>query len=940
VYGILKFDLPQAPVGWNESVAPEKIAVPLRLAAGNAADVPELWVLRDNAIEQLDAFVRDADANLLQRLTFAVAADAGGEKLVVLRTRPSKLPPPVLPFENALGFKPFWKLPNLFLPAAKRLHPTLRRDAVRRLLSDDPDQVVWLQPGANGEFTPESVPDAAFRSLEDWVDYIIETYQEPLAAWIGATQFDFEGFVCGESGPKPKPPEDESAVVEESKSARPAAPLKVAKPKPGPAARAELSPAPEAQPPSAWRIRRESLEEQFLAIDGPLDSPERRELWPKLAEANAGEGSRLEASVAWLNAMWFDEPACGFATDWFHSEFTTGSLDEQEFDRRLNLRKASIDDLRAATAGFLWLASQSPGPAWLPAKLPAVQAFFETHESSLPVRAVWLVALRQAELAGKDVLGLSRIRDRLLLRLLEEGLHAQRDLPMFLRYERKDSERIRYAREKALELHRAVRAWTEHVAVNLPYVDLIFAYALAHLGESTEAHRLVDAARHIMDVPLEWPPRDTKAEVAAVAAITGNYTYKAFRYRVRQALNEVPQGPALGTELHEELAAIGRKSRNPEFAVAGHSGSKLNLFSNADYFIRRMMQQSRILEVFGAQDPYVTSGNQSDESAKIRTELVQIAERTRFVNFVRRYFQNGVPKKDLNDFRLDLLHDAIPLAPARAGEGFTIDLIRYAIQELDPKTISEKCAAHPPFAGELHGRLLERSLTLAAHYNRPDLVQKLADRFIELIKVKSERYRTKLINVVDRQCFRSLVKLGFRDQIPRILRSIESACFGVWPTFDELRANHPDRKMWPSVVQSLLSLAGGSASIGQGRQHRPIFTEARSLLLDVNSPIVSTPEYADLARAYVRALSKGSAEVGLPLIIELFEKMPSRKITNTSTTSPYYSWHHLNLVEETCFALISDAFALGPTAKRWLDEDEYLVRNRIHADVRRLRGGP
>jgi len=86
----------------------------------------------------------------------------------------------------------------------------------------------------------------------------------------------------------------------------------------------------------------------------------------------------------------------------------------------------------------------------------------------------------------------------------------------------------------------------------------------------------------------------------------------------------------------------------------------------------------------------------------------------------------------------------------------------------------------------------------------------------------------------------------------------------------------------------------------------------------------------------VRAISKGSAEVGLPLIIELFRKMPSRKIANTSTTSPYYSWHHLNLVEETCFALTSDAFALGPSAKRWLDEDEYLVRQRIHADMERL----
>src|SRR5207244_4158688 len=140
------------------------------------------------------------------RLMFAVAADPKGTRTVVLRTRPSKLAPPALPLENALGFKPFWKLPNLFLPAGKRLHPTLRRDAVRRLLADDPDQVVWLQPDGASGFVPESVPDAAFRSLEDWVDYIIETNQAPLAAWIEATRFDFDQFICKDPGsPKSKP---------------------------------------------------------------------------------------------------------------------------------------------------------------------------------------------------------------------------------------------------------------------------------------------------------------------------------------------------------------------------------------------------------------------------------------------------------------------------------------------------------------------------------------------------------------------------------------------------------------------------------------------------------------------------------------------------------------------------------------------------------------
>jgi hypothetical protein len=43
------------------------------------------------------------------------------------------------------------------------------------------------------------------------------------------------------------------------------------------------------------------------------------------------------------------------------------------------------------------------------------------------------------------------------------------------------------------------------------------------------------------------------------------------------------------------------------------------------------------------------------------------------------------------------------------------------------------------------------------------------------------------------------------------------------------------------------------------------------------------------------------------------------------------------LVEETILAIVSDDFILGPSGQRWLDDDEYLVRRRIHADMKRER---
>ncbi len=104
-------------------------------------------MLRENAVEQLDTLVRDSDDRLLQRLMFAVATDTKGSahgRAARPARRSSRRRCCTL--DNALAFKPFWKLPNLFLPVGKRLHPTLRRDAVRKLLADDADQVVWLYP--------------------------------------------------------------------------------------------------------------------------------------------------------------------------------------------------------------------------------------------------------------------------------------------------------------------------------------------------------------------------------------------------------------------------------------------------------------------------------------------------------------------------------------------------------------------------------------------------------------------------------------------------------------------------------------------------------------------------------------------------------------------------------------------------------------------------
>ena len=936
IYEIIQFALPASPVEWTEAKAPKKIAVPLRLSAGNAADVPELWVLRDRAVEQLDLLVRDSDDRLTQRLMFAVARDPKGTPTVILRTRPSKLAPPHLALENAQAYKPFWKLPNLFVPVGRRLHPTLRRDAVRKLLAGDPDQIVWLFPDGGAGFTPESVPDGAFRPLEDWVDYVIEAEQKPLLAWIEATRFDFDHFICKDTGgPKTKPDRGEKEPTDsedDDRGARTAMQQpkvtgrgKTAKPT---ASTEFLAPAEEVKKPSEWKLRRAELERRFHEIEGGLDEPERQALWPQLAVASAGIPEEAEAAISWLNAMWNVEPIpLAWLEKWVRGELPQmgSTIRADEFDKLLGAGSVGQKEARTLVAAFLWLAAQNPVPAWLNSRLPAVQAYMEKNEGALPVRAVWLAGHRLAQLAGSDVLGLARVRDRTLNRLLTEGLSPEKDLPSFLRYAgHKDSERMRIVRERALDLHAAVRKWSQLHPQNLPYIDLLFAFALAKLQETTAAKKLVEDARRVMEVPIP-NARNQQDESRVTAAVVSNYLFKAFKSRVDQILSGKPHAGPLSPELVAELEAIHTHS-----AAQQNNPQKMLAF----YSISRMKEQSHILEPHEKLDPYSEWTKTQDPLKKELAELHSIFDPARLAEKVRKLLRNPMSGKSAQEVQFLALHEAIPLGP-RVGESFTVELL-----QLVPAILVSWPPRNTPETQDTvkkQGELLQRSLAQAGNYDRRDIVKALLDEFSTLIHGKKDEERFKLISAVGGHSLRVLKKLGMRDEIDRFYTNLHREILRGATTI-ELKKRYASRpEVWSGVLQTALNLSGGWLSFGLDDRAEPILIEARSELLGTQVAKLGARDYTLVARAYVTALGQGPSESGIARITELFRRMDEKAIKDTYTTSLYFSRLHLNLVEDVIRAVVSDDFALGPGGRKWLDDDEYLVRRRIHADMKRER---
>jgi hypothetical protein len=918
VYEILDFKLPAASVDWQESQLKGRLSVPLRLVAGNAADVAELWVLTEDAVDQLDALVRDADERLMSRMSFAVAQE-NGKTTIVLKTRPSKLSPPVLSLAKAQAFKPFWKLPNLFLPVSKRLMPTLRRDAVRRLLADDPAQVVWLMPQSEGKFNPEVLPDDAFRPLEDWIDYVIDHEHQALEAWVQATRFDFDSFVCREEQPdKPKAPPgekgkrsrkgDRSAITEED------APTQSAvgdKRKPSASVNeVDFGVPVEAMAPSEVKVKLRELESQFLEDTGSLDSPERRALWVDLARYNTLDNRESEATICWANAFWdLPEIPASASWEWLQTEDRRSrrQATAEEFDSAIEQRNQSPHAARTFAVRVIHVCSLPSIPNWFATRVPAIREHLERNENILSVRTVWLAWWHLARCGGQaDVLALARARDRLLQRLLNEGgLNKERDLPYFLRAAGdQDSDRMRLVRDRAMKVHKLVDQWQAELKVNKPYVELMFAFGLAKLGEATAARDLMRSALERLLEPITATGRPDLAH---------EFLGKCFVWRIENALQGKPHAGPLPAEMMERLETIDE-----------HRGTTLGW----RYIIDRLRESSWILEPRDRIVAYARWQKKSDDFGKTLQELANAKDSRRLEEQLKTLIGSKLSAEN----RLLLFCEAAILAP-RVGEDFSVTVLQQVPAVLDA---ASKVAGPSEHLATLRGeqrKLLERSLFLAAHYDRPALVQLLFDKFLTLLNDQEESERYLSLRHLARECLRSLRKLGLKDEIDRFLKqSTELVVQGR--SFAQLRNGTGHR--WADVLMSLLSIAEGWLYFGGLAQAKPFLDEAaESIFSNGRMPKdkrIGHQDFAKLVQAYISAIGQGPVDEALNRIDELFQKID--KLPNGFTTQTHFSRLHLEIVEDVVRSLISDNIALGDQARRWLDDDEYLVRRRIHSDMR------
>jgi hypothetical protein len=130
-----------------------------------------------------------------------------------------------------------------------------------------------------------------------------------------------------------------------------------------------------------------------------------------------------------------------------------------------------------------------------------------------------------------------------------------------------------------------------------------------------------------------------------------------------------------------------------------------------------------------------------------------------------------------------------------------------------------------------------------------------------------------------------------------------------------------------------LRVAGEWYFFGRDAQAEPVLPHARGLLLRGELP---TREQSKVASAYARAVAHAPVAVAQKRLEEVFTSV--RGVTDGFSTSSHFSRSQIDLVETVVLAVVGEDSAMGTQSRRWLDEDEFLVRRRIHNDVRALKG--
>jgi hypothetical protein len=848
-------------------------------------DDAEFWVIQDNSPERIvQEFIDSSDDQLINSFLLAFGKFQN-QKIAILKVKNRKSVP-ILVLPKITAYRSLLHLENFLVPIDRDLNPPLRRDIVRKILATNPELIYWLAPIGEKGFSLQSIPKLAFKPIMEFAEYVVPTQEPETGVWEQSERWSFASFGVKDEAipvdsPKLKPkekveqqwPEEEEIKKKDNKIQKKD---KAQTPKDKAQTPKEEFTLLEAKPDELQK-QLVVLQDKFLSIQGDLDSPERLTLWPQLAAVNAGLKRPADAAVCWLNALWAKNNR-EYACEWKKSE---GPAD-------FYLTDPTEADVRSVVVCFLNGSFQD--------LLPKVQEYLLRNESRMSIRTAWLAWLHFALLTGNDVLVLAKARDRLLDRMLNHGVVPQQEIPNFLRFG-SGSERFLLVRNQVAELAEISNKWISDgyadpsvMPKTRAYKDLMFAFALARLGDKDRSQNLLREATRVLN----------KGDAVHKLLLA------AYSYRIVQAIEGKSHG-----QLPPEV--LGKINEMDEAATKLKPEDPMRIHA---FLVARMRKHSRILEPQERVDAFRCWKTPSDDLTKELAKF-HLQENDKVEKEMAKLFKEHKKPKE----QFILLAAAFELAP-RLGGPFTINVLERLCGVLNED-----------LTGSIHEtthriELLERALFFAAHYDKANAVKRIVAVFVKLLEMHWNELQSKNLAKLAAQSLRGLRKLGMRAEVENLLRRMNS--FTV-KNGDLQEAKQKSGDNWVHSLQTLLHLAAGWLYFGKMEQAQPVLNEARIMLFD--SQISQIVFKANLACAYCGAIGQAPVDVALKGFAELFTRLGP--LNDSFTTNSHYSLSQLQVIEAVVLELVSDDFAVDQNVRRWLDEDEYLIRCKIHTDMRK-----
>ncbi len=790
---------------------------------------------------------------------------------VALRTRPGRESS-----SAALPGDPYsrlFELPNLFAPLGLTIEPPLRRDRLRTWLASDPDVLSWLEPTGTSGFARITLPESAFRPLSEWVDYVIEGGEKVLDPWMRSATFEFDAFTAMEDSiPAPRRAQEEN-------DEGPTATGRIRKQK------LEARPtATRAARPDATRSTPTSPQEQTLVPPSELEATLAREEQSFLeleAPADSAERRAAWVRLAELYSRLNRHREGGLC--WGHAIWEADNEEALGLARRwaaltgtqlgglLALTNPNAEQTQAFVAHVTTVAL-SKDPAWT-GRLPQLAAWLDKFDESLDVRTLWLGRVALSLLSGGDALLLARARDRLLGRLTR-GLSLERDVPRLLRVTGQANAGGGTERtgRVAHQLESILKAFDDTSRKRSPVeapVALTRAYVGFEFAWGFARLGQADRSRALRDISLAALPKGEPVH---------GFLTRAYSARIDQALEGLSPEAPLAAELTAAL--------NP-----------LETFHR--YKVDRLRQASTVLEPQERLDPIssywrTSSDPRGEELAALRglrdtAELVKALEARAVVAADP---QLGAEERAR---LLDALLDFLPQLP----ESSALPLLNRFVTLAEPLPTRQRVV------------VLEDALRIAGHFGRIALVKQLVHSLGSLLAELGAEGVSE-VGPALAAGVRSLRRVGLRDEASELLQRASGVLRG-----EDTR-----------TLAARLALAAGFAYLGAMGPAQPIFDEALARLGKEKDLM---PERLRLTRAAARALGHAPTDIALPGLLRLSAQLPW--LTDSFNTNSHFCLSLVDFADALVLGHVGDDLTLNEVTRRFLEEDEYLVRRRVHRDA-------